>query len=57
MALKSFIVTIIGVAIAGGSVYLAKEICSTPAARPWRSRNGELVDVIVAGTDPLVLDS
>ena len=51
MALKSFIVTIIGVAIAGGSVYLAKENLPDTSGAALAAPKFELVDVIVAGTD------
>ena len=51
MAFKSFIVTIFGVAIAGGSVYLAKENLLDTSGAALAAPKFELVDVIVAGAD------
>jgi pilus assembly protein CpaB len=51
MAIKSLIVTIFGVAVAGGSVFLAKEYVLDTSGAAIASQEYDLVQVIVAGSD------
>ena len=51
MAIKSLIVTIFGVAVAGGSVFLAKEYVLDTSGAAIASQESTLVQVIVAGSD------
>lgn len=51
MAIRSLIVTIFGVAVAGGSVFLAKEYVLDTSGSAIASQENNTVQVIVAGSD------
>ncbi len=51
MRIRSFIVALLGIAVAGGSVIAAREFLSINTASASKEERSELVNVIVAGRD------